>query len=293
MILHSVDVSTVLLLAAVLWLDGWRRVPPDALLLRKTGAGPWCVAEPWARLGAFALVGLWPPAVMPFVVPSGGATERSGDVARWTGDFTVSVARARRRVRRVAVAITGLRVAGLVLTVWIVGAIPLATARSGLRGLLLGILGAFCLATWMAIVAGDALRLLGVRWRGALEATLLLVSPFSAIRAAEVVIDHASGGAPALARVAALLGDDSFRAWLRPHAYDALHAPAAASVRPQLAAAVASVPRAQLTAALAAPSADGGAGDGDGDAYCPRCATAYERSVVACAGCSGVVLVER
>lgn len=109
------------------------------------------------------------------------------------------------------------------LIAWIVVGIPVATARSGLNGLLLGILGAFCLSTWLAIVATGTVRELRASWRTALPAGAPLVSPFTAARAPEVVIDAALGGLPALARVAALMGEEELDAWLRPHAYDVLH----------------------------------------------------------------------
>lgn len=68
--------TTVLLLAVVPWRDGWRRVPREALVLRMTGVGGWRVVEPWARLGAFALVALWQPLIVALVVTTGGRCAR-------------------------------------------------------------------------------------------------------------------------------------------------------------------------------------------------------------------------
>ena len=290
---HSVDLSTVLLLAVVLWLDGWRRMPHGALLLRRMGPGAWRVAEPWARIGPFALTGLWSPLGMPLVVvqeDAGGDAAR-GTVRRWTLDFAVAIARARRRLRRSSLQVAALRVVGVLLIAWIIAGIPLATARSGLRGLLLGIVGAFCLAAWLAIVTAGALRDLGAGWRVAFRVSAPLLSPFSAMRAAEVVTEAALGSVPTLARVAALLGEGEFSGWLRPHAYDAVHSRADAQSRAAVASAVAALPRDVLAAALAVPAAE--AGEDAVGTYCPRCATGYERAATTCSSCAGVALAER
>ena len=126
---QHVDLTTVLLLAVVLWLDGWRRVPRESLLLRRAGLGAWRVAEPWARLGAFALVALWPPLVLPLVVSTADTT--ADRAPAWSHDFALAVARGRRRLRRTRVQAGALRAIGMLLIAWIVIGIPLATARSG------------------------------------------------------------------------------------------------------------------------------------------------------------------
>ncbi|HET9004165.1 MAG TPA: hypothetical protein VFN39_09240 [Gemmatimonadaceae bacterium] len=278
--------TTVLLLAVVLWLDGWRRVPREALLLRKTGLGGWRVVEPWARLGAFALVALWPPLIVPLVVTTGDTG--SAATPWWRRDFAIAVARGRRRLRRTRLQVGALRAIGVLLSGWIVVGIPIATARSGLNGLLLGILGAFCLSTWLAIVAAGTVRELGASWRAALRASAPLVSPFTAVRAPEVVTDAALGGLPALARVAALLDERELGAWLRPHAYDVLHGRAAAGLPAGLARLVAQLPADLLGRSVgAAPS---GAEREAGTAYCPRCATTYQESATSCVHCSEVAL---
>ena len=256
-------------------------------MLRRTGLGGWRVVEPWARLGTFALVALWPPAGVPLVVAAAaGADTRAA--AAWMRDFAVSVARARRRLRRTQVQVAALRAVGMLLIVWIVVGIPVATARSGVHGLLFGILGAFCLSTWLAIVVAGAVRELGASWRVALRASGALVSPFAAVRAPEVVIEAALGDVPALARVAALLDEGDFDAWLRPHAYDLVHD----RVHPRGATGLASLVAQLPNAVLARPVSVSG-GDADrqaGTTCCPRCATMYRESATECVQCPGVAL---
>lgn len=284
-----VDLTTVLLLAVVLWLDGWRRVPGESLVLRRTGLGAWRVAEPWARLGAFALVALWPPLVVPLVLST--VDPGNSDAPVWSRDFALAVARGRRRLRRTRVQVGALRAIGMLLIAWIVVGIPLATARSGLNGLLLGILGAFCLSTWLAIVAAGTMRELGASWRAASGASAALVSPFTAVRAPEVVVEAALGGLPALARVATLLGEEEFDAWLRPYAYDAVHARVRADSATGLARLVSRLPDTVLARSVRA--AVGGAERQAGTLYCPRCTTQYQESALACDHCSGVALQQQ
>ena len=284
---QHLDLTTVLLLAVVLWLDGWRRVPADALVLRRVSIGAWRVAEPWARLGPLALVALWPPLIMPCIVRPDDAAQDASGGARWARDFSIAVARGRRRLRRARVEIAALRIVGTLLLAWIILGIPLATARSGGRGLLLGILGAFCLSTWLSIATAGALRELGARWGGAARACASLVSPFSAMRAPEVVVNEALGGLGPLQRVAALVEREELERWLRPYAYDELHRDSTGAGSP-LAGAVRQLPRLVLDAATAAPVIDGDSEDGA--TYCPRCATVYQRGAESCASCDGVAL---
>lgn len=256
-------------------------------MLRKPGIGGWRVAEPWARFGAFALVALWPPLIVPVVVATADAG--TGDSPRWTRDFAIAVARGRRRLRRTRLQVGALRAIGALLIGWIVVGIPVATARSGLDGLLLGILGALCLSTWLAIVVAGTVRELGASWRAALRASAPLVSRFAAVRAPEVAVDAALGGLPALARIAALLGDRAFDAWLRPHAYDALHGRPHADGMQRVARLASVLPPVVLARATAA--ATGEKEREAGIAYCPRCSTSYGRDAADCANCTGVALV--
>src|SRR5688500_7425223 len=156
----SVDLGTVALLAAVVWLDGWRRLPTDTLLATRTGFGPWGVRAPWARVGPFALVTSWAPLIVPVLVPTEPRNDGTG--ADWERDFSVSVARTRRRLRRVRAVVAWLRTLGVLEVLLIVVGIPFATAAFGAPGLLYGILAAFVLALQLTFGATIALRSLGV-----------------------------------------------------------------------------------------------------------------------------------
>jgi hypothetical protein len=286
----AIDFGTVAVLVFVLWLDGWRRVEPGDFIVRRVGLGPWTLRTPSARVGTFALVAWWPPVVFPLVVTTSPDTQVSAGSPAWTVDHAVSVARGRRRVGRVAADIAMLRIVGTLLLVWIALGIPLMTARAGGAGLVRGIAGAFLFAGGMAITCLVVLRMSGVPGRSALRKCLPLVSPFSAARAAEVVIGEALDGLSPSAQLAALLDPPAFAEWLRPWAYDEVHArqadgPVAARIREMIAA----LPPSMLSGVIATmPSED--AGD-VGSSYCPRCGHWYYQHVAACSECVNVALL--
>jgi hypothetical protein len=131
---------------------------------------------------------------------------------------------------------------------------------------------------------------LGVPCRRAFRTTAQLLSPFTAPRAAEIVITTAVGARHSLGPVAALLGDDAFQAWIRPWAYDALAAtPRAAETDDALAGLIRELPRPVLERATASAPREV---LGDGRArYCPRCTRAYRESVATCGHCGDIALV--
>ncbi len=285
----SVDLGTVALLAIVVWLDGWRRWSDDTLLVMRSGSGPWTVRAPFARGGPFALVAQWAPITMPVLLtsPPDGARPH---VAPWARDFGLARARAGRRLRRVGPVAALLRALGVGLTVWIIVGIPVATARFGAPGLIQGVAGAFLLSIAMTFGATISLSALGVPCRRAFRTTAQLLSPFTAPRAAEIVITTAVGARYSLGPVAALLGDEAFQAWIRPWAYDALAAtPREVETDHAMAGIIGQLPRPLLERATASAPRDV---LGDERAhYCPRCTRTYRESVATCGHCGDIALV--
>ena len=283
----SVDTGTILVLVLVLWLDGWRRMGQSDLLLVRPGFGEWTAREPWARLAPFALAGWWPPVVIPMLLTSQRSADQ-GAHAPWSADFSVSVARGRRRLRRVRLTVGVLRALGVVLLLWIAFAIPLATGRFGIYGLVRGVLQAFVISVGMALISILGLRRLGMTRRECLQASLPLLSPFTAPRACEIVLAAAMRELPTLAQVAALFGEPRFLHWIRPRAYDALHG-RRGDVRGEfdpVADPVAALPRPVLERALSGPSTDE-----HGARYCPRCARTYRQDIATCHECDALALV--
>ena len=288
----SVDLGTVVLLAIVVWLDGWRRLSTDALLVARSGFGPWDVRTPWARAGPFALVTWWAPIVVPLLLSPVSPAASNGQPARmrWKDDFDVAVARDRRRLHRVRWLALALRALGVLLILWIIVGIPVATTRFGGPGLIHGVLGALVIAIATTFFTTVALRSLGVPLRRSLRTTAQLLSPFTAPRAAEIVTGAAIGPLHSLAPLVALLGEARFLAWVRPWAYDELagrHQPND-EVSATVASLVRALPRRMLERAVA-PAIHGA--DHDGTRYCPRCARTYREAAERCADCSDLALV--
>jgi hypothetical protein len=281
----SADPGTVAVLALVLWLDGWRRMNPTDLLLVRSGYGAWTAREPWARVGPFALVGWWPPVVIPVLVSSKQSADQGGTRAPWSADFSVAVSRGRRRLRRVGVIVGVLRALGVLLLLWIAIAIPFATGRFGVYGLVRGVIQAFVMSAVMMLLAMLGLRWLGMTRRASLRATFPLLSPFTAPRACETVIAVAVRDLPPLAHIAALFGEARFLQWIRPSAYDALHGRHDVESN-VVASLVATLPRRILERALGDPVTDE-----RGARYCPRCARTYRAEIAICHECEALPLV--
>ena len=286
----SVDPTTVAVLGLVLWLDGWRRTSSTDVLLVRFGIGDWIEREPWARLGPFALVGWWPPIVIPIVVSMKDSAGRGAAAPPWSADFFTAAARGRRRLRRVRLVVALLRMLGVLLLGWIALAIPLATGRFGVHGLVRGILLAFAMSFGMALLAMLGLRCVGVARAASIRATVPLLSPFTAPRACELVVAASVRDLSPLAQIAALFGAARFLRWIRPAAYDALHGRTDELGRePNSAVAlVATLPRAVLEHALNDPPSDE-----VGVRHCPRCARAYRQDIATCHDCDALALVSR
>jgi hypothetical protein len=163
-------------------------------------------------------------------------------------------------------------------------AIPLATDRFGVHGLIRGIVQAFVMALLMTFGAALGLRWLGMTRREAFRTLLPLLSPFTAPRACEIVIAGAVRDLDPLARVAALFGEGRFLQWIRPWAYDELHTRSTES--DTVARLVRTLPRPVLEQAVRVPPRE--------DArYCPRCARTYRDDTTTCHDCAALALVSR
>jgi hypothetical protein len=179
-----------------------------------------------------------------------------------------------------------LRALGVLLLLWIAFAIPLATGRFGVHGLVRGVLQAFVMSAVMTLLAMLGLRWLGVTRSASLKATLPLLSPFTAPRACEAVLAAAVRDLPPLAQIAALFGYARFLQWIRPSAYDALHGRVEDGESNALASLVATLPRPVLERALGDPP-----NDERGVRYCPRCARTYRDEIATCHECDALPLV--
>jgi hypothetical protein len=263
--LADVDWSTVGVLALVVLLDGLRKVPAEALILRSVLGGPWYPVEFSGVWRGWRIVSLWPPLSRHLVVLSPRVTPPDpADVAG--------------RLHALGWATPALTALGwLSLGAPVLG-IPIATARFGGWGLVVGVATAELVAVVSALISFWALRRLHFPRSAAARRAAVLLSPFTAPRAVELVLEAAVEDLQPVAVLRALLSDVAFDAWLRPRAYDALQGITDPMLRADLA-------REPLAVLVSTPP------PGVSGRYCPRCGHSYRDDAARCIGCEGVGLV--
>ena len=263
-LLDGVDWEIVTLFAALVLLEGLRRVPAGALVVRGIGPGSWrpaAAAEPRARL---RLVSWWSPFAPGLVLPPLEAP------ATLSGEVLAARVEAARR------AAPWLAGSGTLTLVALVLGLPVASARLGAVGFFAGVGVVLLLALWTASLGALGLRRMG-RGLGPRRGRLLAwCSPFASGRVLEGVYEAALAGATPAQAVRALCGDEVFAAWARPRAYDVVRGGAP---DPDLSAAADAATLGAIVAS--APRMDGG-----GRSYCPRCAATWVVAEGPCPGCT-------
>ncbi|HET7583770.1 MAG TPA: hypothetical protein VFK13_02625 [Gemmatimonadaceae bacterium] len=261
-------------------LDSIERVPAGALVLRRRWGSGWSVAaEPSATAGA-RLVARWPPLFITLVLAPAAQASRVRGHPTLPRELRILQAREQRlRAFTASLEVLGtLELAALVLGV------PAASTRFGGAGLIASVAAVLMLACWTALVAATALRMLGTPPREALRLAAPLLSPFSAPRAVEVVLRRTTVGLSRFAVARHVLGDDAFRSWIRPAAYDFCHSPGdAGATAHEMARAVG---HEALRSVVASPP-DGVHAD---ECYCPRCGAVYRGDIATCSRCEELPL---
>lgn len=259
--LEGVDWQIVAIFAALVLLEGLRRVPAGALVLRGLGPAGWRVQgepEPHPR---WRLVSCWSPVAPTLVLPPLEATPALG---------LVELDRRVASVRRAAPWLAGS--ASVTLLALILG-LPAATAWFSAVGLFLGAAAVCLLAIANACAGSFVLRRLGVVIRRG--QILAWCSPFAAGRVLEGVFEAALAGASPAQAARALVGEAEFATWCRPRAYDVVFRGAE---DPDLRAAA---DRSTLEAIVAStPPEDGWT------SFCPRCAVTWRVDRQACPACA-------
>jgi hypothetical protein len=271
------DWGVVVALAVVTCLEGVRRVPADALVLRRVLGGGWTVSEPLDFAHTWRLVAWWSPITLAVVLPSGGIV-RSGAPRDASPDrLDARFAGCRR-------AVFTLRVLGTLVLLTIVIGVPTATSQFGTWGFATAVSVALLLSLLTTLRTLRALRELPIDWRSAARVAAPLLWPFTAPRGAEIVLEHAVAGAPPLAVARRLLGDAAFATWVRPQAYDALTASTTTDGLGSALLTLVGRPALSAIVQLAPPSC------GSGEGYCARCGRVYRSGTALCADCRDVSL---
>ncbi len=270
-LLDGVDWQIIGVFGGLVLLEGLRRVPAGALVVRGTGWSGWrpaCEAAPRER---WRLVSWWSPLAPGLVLPPlDGPATRSND----------ELAERLRRANRAAPWLAG--AAALTLTALVFG-LPIATARLGAVGFLAAACVVVALAVGTAVAGAVALRRLdpGVTLRRG--QVLGWCSPFASGRVVEGLYQAAVAGASPAQACRALAGELVFVRWARSRAYDVLRGGAAdpdltaAANAAELESIVASVPRRE----------DGGR------SYCPRCGATLLMEGGSCPDCAVPVVAGR
>ena len=266
----GVDWGIAAVFAALVLVEGLRRIPAGGLVVRAIGWTGWAPAgepEPRTRL---RLVSWWPPLAPALVLPP------LGGPATVSGETLAARVRVARRAAPWLAAGGGLTLAALVL------GLPLATAWLGGAGFVAGAALVLLLALATAAAGWWTLRRLnapGIWKRGQV---LAWCSPFASGRVLEGVYQAALAGASQAQGLRALAGDGVFAEWARARAYDVVRGGAA---DPDLSAAADAGTLALIVAAEPPLAAEG-------KSWCPRCAAVWIMARDACPDC-GVPAVGR
>lgn len=252
------DWTTFWLLGGIALAEGLRRVPAGGVLLRRVPGYPWHVAAGPYRAPGWRLASAFSPLALHCLLQP----PKTGQ------------ARSAARLRRGW--ITLVRIPSVLALAALLVGVPLLSASMATRGLILAVAAAFSASLLTALVSLLALMRMGVGWKTAAGDALRIVSPFTAPRAPEVVLERVLAGVPPVDAARALLPADAFAAWLRPLAYDEVMRDADDGI----------VPRDEAERVIRTPPADAA----PGDAWCPRCAGVYQPGAQTCRGCGDVPL---
>jgi hypothetical protein len=263
-LLDGVDWEVVGLFTALVLVEGLRRVPAGALVVRATGWSGWEPAgetEPRAR---WQLVSWWSPLARSLVLPplDGAAT------------LSIDELSARLDVaRRAAPWLAG--GGALTLAALILG-LPVASARLGALGFLGGAVLVLTLAFTTAALGALALRRLGPAGGGRRRQVLGWCSPFASGRVIEGIYEAALAGASPAQALRALAGERVFAHWARARAYDVVRC---GSTDADLSAAGDAATLSSIVAAVPHMEAGGGS-------YCPRCGATWSVERGSCPDCA-------
>jgi hypothetical protein len=260
----TVDLSTVVVLAAISLSEGIGRVPAGALVLRRTLLGRWRVSDTTEFTGRLQLVHWWPPFFEALVVQSRTSTPS------FKGIELQRRLAATSRVRQVA------RVTGAGALVGLVLGIPLGIGFAGWLGGLIAAAGVVIGQAVLAALGWQALSLLGASRRSKWRLVAGTLNPFAAPALASRILAAAVSGASPLTAARALLPPDGWAAWFRPRAYDARFGRAATE---ELLRDLEGSDAAISAILEQKPMLE------QNTPWCPRCAATYQAGFSTCAEC--------
>lgn len=208
MIGAGVDIALVGVLLGLVILEGGRRIPADAMVIRRVPFGTWRLVET-ASSGRWQIVSWLPPFTISLALPpahqaglDATALVSRLDIARGAAAWLVPL--------------------GIGTTLMLVLGLPLATALADLSGLIAALTLLLVLSFASATVGTCALRSLGLAPAQYRRRFLTWCWPFTSGLAVEGVFEAACRDAAPLHVLRQLLPAADFRGVIRPRAYDAL-----------------------------------------------------------------------
>jgi hypothetical protein len=252
------DWSAFGFLALLTLLDGLRRVPAGAFVLRRVLGGTWQIVP--IRQG-YGMVSWWPPLTTTMILgPPSGRTVGPLDSRTATPRGTLL-----------------LNVLGFQSLVALVVVVPIAIRWWGGLGFLAS-LAAVLLLSW--VIAGLSFyfsRALGLTTRQRLLFALPRLNPFAAPAAGEAMLERSWERANPFAVARDLMKEDDFIRWIRPMAYDTTH-----GNEPEQAEALLQVlGKKELKSMVESPPAGAEART----RWCPRCGSEFGAVTTECPAC--------
>jgi hypothetical protein len=267
--------ATAAVLYGIALLEGVRQLPAGAIVLRRFALGPWHVVRRTNHetLGArLHLVSWCLPLSVPLVLMP---QHEAGSGSRHPDNLGAAMEKHEAQL-------AWLRLVGLTTLLVLIVALPVGVDRAGMFGL--AVTGALLLLLTViqTVWVRRTLRRHGMKPRSATAASLKLLNPFSAPRAAEIVYANLALGVPPLAAAYELVEEEELVYAFRATIYDMLRTRTLQNSFCLTAHAEARV-RALLERAPASAA---------GSAFCPRCASAFALTVARCSDCDDVALVK-
>jgi hypothetical protein len=240
-------------------LDGLRRVPAGAFVLRRVLGGRWQVLD--LREG-YRIVSWWPPLTTSLVLSPVPKTS------------SLSVDQRFERTRKERAILTVLGAVGLVALVIVV---PLGMRRWGGAGFLAALMTVLLLSlltTGASFHAGSAI---GLSRRQRFMFAMPRLNPFASPAAGEALLERSLEGANPFAVARALMTEADFVTWVRPLAYD-VNAGVQSDSEVEL---LHLFERNDLPGILAARPT----GVGADSPWCPRCGSEFGTTSTECPAC--------
>jgi hypothetical protein len=259
-------------LALLTCLDGLRRVPAGAFVLRRILFGKWEVVP--LREG-YGMVSWWPP-LTTTVILAPEPRRTGGPLKGLPRDLGVAQSLADRRTESPRG--TGLLHAlGLLGLVTLVVVVPTGMRWWGGLGFLASLAAVILLSGLIAALSFYVSKPLGLSTRERVFFSLPRLNPFAAPAAGEALLERSLAGANPFLVARALMEQEDFLGWIRPTAYDIVHGEEVDGAEALLEVSRENELKELVNVRPARVAAH--------SKWCPRCGSEFEPAISSCSSC--------